>query len=424
MIDNDDIEKVKNMANIVDVVGDFVTLRRRGANYMGLCPFHNERTPSFSVSPAKGFCYCFSCHEGGDPVSFLMKIQNMTFIEAIRYLAQKYGVELHETEQNDQQLQEARQRESILNTNQFALQFFEHQLRDTQEGTEQGKSLLYGLKLSDVTIATYRLGYAPTDDTALPTYAQSQGFAKHLLTNAGICHYADGDTHTLHQAAVIIPVMSNSGKILAFSSLSPQQIKMPQENPVYKPATQLFGLFQAKISISKEKKAFITPDCVSAMLFSQIGGQNVVATNGAAISATQLDLLKRLTPQVTIVSSKANDHLQKAFNMARQALKAGFNVRLLTTPADTSLAAYLQTLSASTFQQLLSEEADFITYITAHTNTTAGAQQALKQAALAIAMIPDEIKRSVYTSSVAASLNITEDEVNSLVESFIRLSGF
>ena len=160
------------------------------------------------------------------------------------------------------------------------------------------------------------------------------------------------------------------------------------------------------------------------MLFSQVGGQNVVATNGAAISATQLDLLKRLTPQVTIVSSKANDNLQKVFNMARQALKAGFNVRLLTTPADASLAAYLQTLSASTFQQLLSEETDFITYITAHTNTNAGAQQALKQAALAIAMIPDEIKRSVYTSSVAAYLNMTEDEVNSLVESFIRLSGF
>ena len=294
--------------NIVDVVGEFVNLRKAGVNYKGLCPFHDDKTPSFMVSPSKNICHCFACGEGGNAVNFLMKHEQITYPEALRWLAKKYNIEIQEKELTDEEKQQQSDRESMFIVNEWAMNYFQDVLKNDPDGIAIGKQYFRSRGIRDDIIEKFNLGYALQKRDALALAAQKAGYQPEFLVKTGLC-YGEGDLRDRYAGRVIFPWLNVSGKVVAFGGrlldsrtkgVQQKYVNSP-DSEIYHKERELYGLFQAKKAIVKEDRVYMVEGYTDVIAMHQCGIENVVANSGTALSNYQIRLLHRFTSNITLL---------------------------------------------------------------------------------------------------------------------------
>ena len=422
MIDRETVDRILDTADIVDVVSDFVSLRRRGANFIGLCPFHDEKTPSFSVSPAKQICHCFGCGKGGSPVNFIMEHEQMSYAEALRYLAKKYHIEIHERELTDDEKAAQTERESMLVLNEYASQFFEDQLRNTQEGRDIGLSYFYERGFNDATIKKFNLGYSPENSKAFYTAAINQGYNKKFLFETGLCiDDRRGGGYDRYHGRVMFPVMNIAGKIIAFGARTLKKTKEvakyfnSPESAVYVKNRELYGLFQSKRAIVKEDKCFLVEGYTDVISMHQAGIENVVASSGTSLTEGQIRAIHRFTNNVTVLYDGDPAGIHASLRGIDMLLAEGLNIKVLLLPEGEDPDSFARSHSASELKQYIADnETDFISFKT-KILLEGTERDPIKRAAVigdvvkSIAVIPDAIARSVYAKECSIQLGIGEN---------------
>ena len=422
MIDRETVDRILDTADIVDVVSDFVSLRRSGANFKGLCPFHDEKTPSFMVSPAKQICHCFGCGKGGSPVNFVMEHEQMSYVEALRYLAKKYNIEIHEKELTSEEKAAQTEREAMLVVNEFAAQWFEDQLFGTQEGKDIGLSYFYERGFNDATIKKFHLGYSPQDSKALYTAATGKGYNKQNLFNVGLCidDRRGGGFDRFH-GRVMFPVMNIAGKIIAFGGRTLKKSKdiakyfNSPESAVYVKNRELYGLFQSKRAIVKEDKCFLVEGYTDVISLHQAGVENVVASSGTSLTEGQIRAIHRFTTNVTVLYDGDSAGIKASLRGIDMLLAEGLNIKVLLLPDGDDPDSFARSHSASELKQYIADnETDFISFKT-KILLEGTERDPIKRAALigdvvrSISVIPDAISRSVYAKECSVQLGISED---------------
>ncbi len=427
MIDQQTIDKVIDAAQIVDVVSDFVTLRRRGVNYIGLCPFHPDKSPSFNVSPAKNICKCFSCGEGVSPVSFLMKKEQMTFYEAIRWLGRKYGIEVEEKKMNDEERQQQTDREGMFNLNEFAQKCFEDDLFNTPEGRNVGLAYFRERGIQDATIHRYHLGYALEDKTNLASRALQRGHKREYLldgTGVGLC-YGD-DPHKIpvcrFAGRVIFPHHSLSGKCIAFGGRILQRVDHAfkkyvnsPESAIYHKSDLPYGLFEAKNEMARQDLCYVVEGNVDVLSMSQAGFQNVIAASGTALTSEHIRIIKRFTRNCVLMFDADNAGITAAIKSIDLLLLEGMNVRILTLPegedpdsfcrkhtseeAQAYFKANMQDFISFKIRTLMKDVNPFDPYAMA---------KVAQNVCNSVALIADPITNSILVGRVAQSLQLSE----------------
>ncbi len=422
MIDRETVDRILDSADIVDVVGDFVSLRRSGANFKGLCPFHDEKTPSFMVSPAKQICHCFGCGKGGSPVNFIMEHEQMSYVEALRYLAKKYHIEIHEKELTDEEKAAQTERESMLVINEFASQWFENQLFNTKEGKDIGLSYFYERGFNDATIKKFHLGYSPQNSKALYAAATGQGYNKQNLFNVGLCidDRRGGGFDRFH-GRVMFPVMNIAGKIIAFGGRTLKKTKdvakyfNSPESTVYVKNRELYGLFQSKRAIVKEDKCFLVEGYTDVISMHQAGIENVVASSGTSLTEGQIRAIHRFTKNVTVLYDGDPAGIKASLRGIDMLLAEGLNIKVLLLPEGEDPDSFARTHSASELKQYIADnETDFISF-KVKILLEGTERDPIKRSAVigdvvkSISVIPDAITRSVYAKECSIQLGIGED---------------
>ncbi len=338
MIDRATQQRIKDVADIVDVVSDYVHLERRGRNYMGLCPFHNERTPSFSVNPARNFCFCFSCKKGGSPVNFLMEKEGYSYTEALRELAKKYGIKIEEKELTDQERSAMERREAMHLANEWAMQIFEHNLRETDEGRDIGLQYFYGRGITDEAIRAFHLGYSMSKGNPLLAEAKRKGFNIDLLKDLGLVGVSQsGEDYDKYRGRVIFPILNSTNKVIGFGARTLQKDKNPKyvnppESDVYRKSFELYGMSQARSAINRENLCYLVEGYFDVIGFWQAGIKNVVASCGTALTADQVRLIRRFTNNVTIVYDGDSAGIKAALKAMDMFLENDLEVSLLLLP--------------------------------------------------------------------------------------------
>ena len=427
MIDQQTIDKVIDAAQIVDVVSDFVTLRRRGVNYIGLCPFHPDKSPSFNVSPAKNICKCFSCGEGGSPVSFLMKKEQMTFYEAIRWLGRKYGIEVEEKKLNDEERQQQTDREGMFNLNEFAQKCFEDDLFNTPEGRNVGLAYFRERGIQDATIHRYHLGYALEDKTNLASRALQRGHKREYLldgTGVGLC-YGD-DPHKIpvcrFAGRVIFPHHSLSGKCIAFGGRILQRVDHAfkkyvnsPESAIYHKSDLPYGLFEAKNEMARQDLCYVVEGNVDVLSMSQAGFQNVIAASGTALTSEHIRIIKRFTRNCVLMFDADNAGITAAIKSIDLLLLEGMNVRILTLPEGEDPDSFCRKHTSEEAQAYFKANMqDFISFkiCTLMKDVNPFDPYAMAKVAQnvcnSVALIADPITNSILVGRVAQSLQLSE----------------
>lgn len=337
MIDKATVDQIIAAADIVDVVSDFVSLHRRGANFVGLCPFHDEKTPSFYVSRAKGICHCFGCGKGGSPVNFIMEHEQMTYYEALKYLANKYHIEIHERELTDNEKAEQSERESMFIINEFAGQFFEDQLHNTTNGKEIGLPYFYERGFSDETIKSFHLGYSPEGFSALYDASTAKGYNKKFLFDVGLCiEDKHNGGYDRFRGRVMFPVFNVAGKVIAFGGRTlkkdPAKYINSPESVIYKKKNELYGLYQAKGAIVKDGKCFLVEGYTDVISMHQAGIKNVVASSGTSLTDGQIRMIHRFTENVTILYDGDSAGIHASLRGIDMLLAEGLNIKVLLLP--------------------------------------------------------------------------------------------
>ena len=369
-IDRETVQKILDAADIVEVVSDFVSLKRRGANYIGLCPFHNERTPSFSVSKSKGICKCFSCGKGGSPVNFIMELEQMTYNEALRYLAKKYNIEIQEHEMSEQEREEASARESMMAINDFAMRHFEHILTDTPDGRDIGLAYFRERGINDAMIKRFHLGYALEKRDELYNSAIQQGFSEQFLLDTGLCYKTErGVVQDRFRGRVIYPVHTVSGKVVAFGGRTLRKDKdvakyvNSPESVVYRKSYELYGLYQAKQAIVKKDKCILVEGYMDVISMHQSGVENVVASSGTSLTEGQIRLIHRFTENVTVIYDSDAAGIKASMRGIDLLLAEGLNVKVLLLPDGEDPDSFAQNHSSSEVEAYLKDnEQDFIAF--------------------------------------------------------------
>lgn len=435
MIDRETVDRILDTADIVEVVSDFVSLRRRGANFIGLCPFHDEKTPSFSVSPAKQFCHCFGCGKGGSPVGFIMEHEQMSYPEALRYLAKKYHIEIHEKELTSEEKAAQTERESMLVLNEFASQYFEDQLLNTQEGRDIGLSYFYERGFNDDTIKKFHLGYSPENSKAFYTAAVAKGYNKKFLFDTGLCidDRRGGGFDRFH-GRVMFPIMNIAGKVIAFGGRTLKKTKEvakyfnSPESTVYVKNRELYGLFQAKRAIVKEEKCFLVEGYTDVISMHQAGIENVVASSGTSLTEGQIRAIHRFTDNVTVLYDGDSAGIHASLRGIDMLLAEGLSIKVLLLPDGEDPDSYARTHSASEFKQYINvNETDFISFKT-KILLEGTERDPIKRAAVigdvvkSISVIPDAIARSVYARECSIQLGISEDVLLREIQKNIKLN--
>ena len=435
MIDRETVDRILDTADIVEVVSDFVSLRRRGANFIGLCPFHDEKTPSFSVSPAKQFCHCFGCGKGGSPVGFIMEHEQMSYPEALRYLAKKYHIEIHEKELTSEEKAAQTERESMLVLNEFASQYFEDQLLNTQEGRDIGLSYFYERGFNDDTIKKFHLGYSPENSKAFYTAAVAKGYNKKFLFDTGLCidDRRGGGFDRFH-GRVMFPIMNIAGKVIAFGGRTLKKTKEvakyfnSPESAVYVKNRELYGLFQAKRAIVKEEKCFLVEGYTDVISMHQAGIENVVASSGTSLTEGQIRAIHRFTDNVTVLYDGDSAGIHASLRGIDMLLAEGLSIKVLLLPDGEDPDSYARTHSASEFKQYINDnETDFISFKT-KILLEGTERDPIKRAAVigdvvkSISVIPDAIARSVYARECSIQLGISEDVLLREIQKNIKLN--
>lgn len=420
-IDRETVQRIFDTANIVDVVSDFVSLKRRGANYLGLCPFHSDRTPSFYVSPAKNICKCFACGKGGSPVNFVMEHEQMTFNEALRYLAKKYSIEIQEHEMSDEEREKESAREAMFNANDFALRFFEKTMAETADGRDIGLAYFRERGITDVAIKRFHLGYSAERGNELYVAAKKAGFEEPTLVDTGLCvRRDDGSLYDRFRGRVIYPVHTISGKVVAFGGRTLRSDKKvakyvnSPESVIYSKSRELYGLYQAKKSIVEKKKCILVEGYMDVISMSQLGIENVVASSGTALTEGQIRLIHRFTDTVTVIYDSDAAGIKASLRGIDMLLAEGLKIKVVLLPDGEDPDSFAQSHSLTEVEKYIDEhETDFIRFKTdilfqGLENDPIRRSQAITEIVGSIAVIPDEITRSVYIQECSRSLDIDE----------------
>ena len=417
MIPRETVDLILDTARIEDVVGDFVTLKRRGANYVACCPFHNEKTPSFYVSPSKGIFKCFGCGKSGSAVGFVMEHEHSSYVEALRYLAAKYHIDIVEEEESPEEIANRQRRESLLLVSEFAQKFFASQL-DTPEGRAVGYTYLRGRGLEDETIRRFGLGWAPSGRTALLDAARAAGYKTEYLLAAGLAvQREDGTLADKFRERVMFPIHSVSGRVLAFSGRTlhadnPAKYVNSPETEIYVKSRQLLGIWFAKAEISRSDRCILVEGNLDMVTLHQLGITNAVASLGTSLTVEQIRLIRKFTQNVTIMYDGDSAGIHAAMRGLGLVLEEGLNVSIVLLPEgeDPDSFARKHTL-AEVREYIAAGERDFIEFKADLLLGEAGGNP-LKKAELindiadTIALIPDPVKRSVYVNTLAGKFDV------------------
>ncbi|MCM1316995.1 MAG: DNA primase [Bacteroides sp.] len=419
-IDRETVQRILDATDIVEVVGDFVSLRKRGANYLGLCPFHNERTPSFAVSKAKGIFKCFSCGKGGSAVSFLMDLENMSYNEALRYLAKKYNIEIVDREMTDTEREAETERESLIAVLAFAAGHFEHILADTEEGRDVGYAYFRERGINDRMIKKFRLGYSLDRGDSLLRDAQSKGFSDKFLLMAGLVAQSDRGLYDRYRGRVIYPIFSVSGRVIAFGGriLSSDKKKAKYvnspETPVYHKSNELYGLYQARQAISKQDKCILVEGYMDVISMHQLGIENVVASSGTSLTIGQIRLLHRFTKNITVIYDADPAGIHASLRGIDLLLAEEMNIRVLLLPPGEDPDSFAQSHSLTEVEEYIAaHEVDFISFKTrilleGVENDPIKRAGVVTEVLRSIAVVPNEVMRAEYVRQTSRMLGIDE----------------
>ncbi|MCH5217249.1 MAG: DNA primase [Muribaculaceae bacterium] len=419
VIDRETQQRIKDAANIVEVAGDYVKLTRRGANYMGLCPFHNERTPSFSVSPRRNFCHCFSCKKGGSPVNFLMEKEGVSYTEALLILAKKYGIHVEQRELSDEERRRMSEREAMLVANEWAMNYFHDNLYNTEEGRDIGLAYLYGRGITDEAIRQFRLGYAIDRGDALLSRARSEGHDIEVFKKIGLVGTSQqGRDYDRFRGRVIFPVRNASGKPVAFGGRAlkgeaAKYINSP-ESTLYVKSNELYGIFEAKADAIKFDRIYLMEGYLDVISSWQAGLHNSVASSGTALTESQINLIHRFTDNVTLIYDGDSAGIKASLRGIDMLLSQKLHVKVLLLPEGEDPDSFAKKHTPEEFINYInSHQTDFIHYkLSVLLKDAAGNPQQISEAVrsvvTSIASIPDEIERISYIKECARMVDIDE----------------
>ena len=433
MIDRATIDKIMDATNIVDVVGEFVTLRKAGVNYKGLCPFHDDKTPSFMVSPSKQICKCFACGEGGTAINFLMKHEQITYPEALRWLAKKYNIEIEEKELTPEEIKEQSDRESMFIVNEWAMKYFQDILKNDPDGIAIGKQYFRSRGIRDDIIEKFNLGYALQKRDALALAAQKAGYQGEYLEKTGLCIRNERGLYDRYAGRVIFPWLNVSGRVVAFGGrlldartkgVQQKYVNSP-DSEIYHKERELYGLFQAKKAIAKDDRVFMVEGYTDVIAMHQCGIENVVANSGTALSNFQIKLLRRFTQNITLLYDGDEAGIHAAMRGTDMLLAEGMNIKVLLLPDGDDPDSFSRKHSVQEFRDYIEQNAtDFISFKTRLTveNVTDPVKrsEAIGGIVKSISVIPDQILRSTYLSELAQRLNIKEQTLLNSMNGMIR----
>ena len=421
MIDYATIQRVKDAADIVDVVKEFVTLRKAGANYKGLCPFHNEKTPSFVVTPSKQICKCFGCGKGGDAVHFVMEMEQLTYPEAIKWLGRKYGIEVKEREETDEERQASSLRQSMLAVNEWACGYFENILHTHPDGKAVGMAYLRSRGLRDDIIKRFRLGFSLEQRDALSKAAKAKGYQEDFLTKTGLCFKTDeGRLIDKYRSRVIFPIFSVSGSVVGFGGrILTNDKKMAKyinspDSEIYDKSRELYGLYQSKKAIVKEDRCYMVEGYMDVISMHQSGVENVVASSGTSLTEGQIRLLHRFTKNITVLYDGDAAGIHASLRGIDMLLSEGMNVKVLLLPDGDDPDSFAKKHSAEEFKKYLEErQTDFITFKTDLLMKDAAGDPIRRAGLIAdivrsISVIPEGIVRQTYAHECARMLDTDE----------------
>ena len=423
MIDRETVDRIYAAANIVDIVGDYVTLRRKGVNYVACCPFHNEKTPSFVVSPSKGVYKCFGCGKGGNAVTFLMEHESLTYPEALKMVAKRYGIEVHEKELSEEEVRRNDDRESMFALNGWAAEYFANYLRRESEGISVGMSYFRQRRgLTDATIAKFGLGFCPAKGDRMTKDALAAGYKQEFLLSTGLSLVSDrnGSLYDRFRERVIFPVHNISGRIVAFGGRTlrtDKQVAKYQNSPeseIYSKKRELYGLYFAKKAIQQQDYAILVEGYLDVISMHQAGIENVVASSGTSLTTEQIRLLGRFTKNITVIYDGDPAGIHASLRGIDMILHEGMNVRVVLLPEPEDPDSFAQSHSAAEVRDYIADnEQDFLEF-KARLLLKDAQGDPIRKAALigdmvqSIAQIPDPIQRSVYIKECARIMDIDE----------------
>jgi len=460
MIDRATVDKILDAAKIADVVGEFVTLRKSGVNYKGLCPFHDDRNPSFMVSPAKNICHCFVCGKGGTPAGFLMEHEQMTYPEALRWLARKYNIEVVEKELTDEERAAQTERESMFIVNEWAKDWFHNILKNDPDGIAIGKQYFRSRGIRDDIIEKFQLGYSPQRRNALASAAQLAGYKPEFLIKTGLCYEATpkapegtatdpalktneapsgavgGASGTLidrYRGRAIFPWLNVSGKVVAFGGrvldsrtkgVAQKYVNSP-DSDIYHKERELYGIYQAKKAIVREDRVFMVEGYTDVIAMHQAGIENVVANSGTALSVNQIHLLNRFTQNITLLYDGDEAGIHAAMRGTDMLLAEGMNIKVLLLPDGDDPDSFARKHSAEELRKYIEEnQTDFITFKTRLTvqkeEDPVKRSEAISGIVKSISVIPDQILRSTYLTDFALRIGMKEQTLIAEMNKYIR----
>ena len=432
MINHETIDNIVTTARIEEVIGDFITLRRRGVNQIGLCPFHNEKTPSFTVSPAKGIYKCFGCGKAGNSVNFIMEHEHFSYPEALKYLARKYNIEVEEEEQTPEQLQELNEKESLFNLNLFAQQFFTKTLSESEEGKAIGLSYFRERGIRDDVIHKFQLGFSPDKWEAFSEHAIQQGYKREFLVKTGLSIEKEGRLYDRFHGRVMFPIHSASGRVIGFggrilgSDKSHAKYVNSPESDVYNKSKTLYGIYFAKNAIISKDNCLLVEGYTDVISLHQAGIENVVASSGTSLTHDQVRMIERYTSNISILYDGDPAGIKASFRGIDMIVEQGMNVKIVLFPDGEDPDSYARKHHPAEVESFVSENS--VNFILFKTRLLLGETQndPIKKAALikeivnTIALIPDGISRSLYVKECSGLMTIPEQVLMSELNKILR----
>ncbi len=424
MIDQQTIGRILDAADIVDVVGDFVTLKKRGVNYIGSCPFHNEKTPSFTVSPSKGICKCFGCGAGGNAINFIMELENMSYPEALKYLAHKYNIPIEERELSDDEKKEKSKLESLRIITEFAGKYFSNTLLNSEEGSAIGLSYFKERQINRATIDKFQLGYCPNSGSAFTDYAKKNGYKEELLIELGLSKKGQYSTFDFFKGRVIFPIHNLSGHVIAFGGRTLKTNKdtakyfNSPESPLYHKSDVLYGIYQAKRSITSADKCYLVEGYTDVTSLHQAGIENVVASSGTALTVGQIRLIKRFTHNITILYDGDAAGIKAALKGIDLVLEQAMNVKVVLLPEGEDPDSFSKSQSHTDLMDYInSQEKDFIHFksellLKEAQNDPVKRAEATRSIVNSISKVPDTFLRTEYVRTTSIIMKVKEDILN------------